>query len=79
MEEYDNELKGGFWTKTAASGLQYWSGSITVEGKEYWMNLFRNERKEKGDNKPVMNLQLKPKEDQAAPTTPPQQENDIPF
>lgn len=60
-EQKTMEAKTGLWEKTSQAGKLYYSGKITVEGKEYWANMFVNEQKTPGDNKPDMNLILKPK------------------
>jgi len=53
-------IKAGLWKKDGNNG-SYYSGRIEVGGQEYWVNLYKNDRKT-SDNHPDLNLQLKPKE-----------------
>lgn len=54
------EAKTGLWEKTSQAGNLYYSGKLTIEGKEYWANVYVNEINT-GDKRPDMNLVLKPK------------------
>lgn len=63
-------IKTGLWKKDGNNG-SYYSGKIEVAGQEYWVNLYKNDRKTT-DSHPDLNLQLKPKENsnrQAAATS----------
>lgn len=53
-------IKTGLWKKDGNNG-SYYSGRIEVAGQEYWVNLYKNDRKTQ-DSHPDLNLQLKPKE-----------------
>lgn len=57
MSEQDNRIRTGLW-KSDKGG---YSGKVEIDGREYWVNLYKNDRKEK-DNHPDLNLVLKPKE-----------------
>jgi uncharacterized protein (DUF736 family) len=56
------ELKTGLWQKQGQNG-SYYSGKITVMGVEYWVNLYKNDRKTE-DKHPDLNLVLKPRDQQ---------------
>jgi hypothetical protein len=53
-------IRTGLWEKDSDRG-SYYSGKIEIGGREYWVNLYKNDRKET-DSQPDLNLQLKPKE-----------------
>lgn len=58
----DDKIRTGLWKKESNNGgAPYYGGSIEVDGREYWVNLYKNDRKE-SDKHPDLNLQLKPKE-----------------
>lgn len=56
---YDNTNKGAIWNRTAKSWLQYQSGRLNVEGKEYNISLFKN-NKDGNDARPDFNIVLEP-------------------
>lgn len=56
---YDNTNKGALWTKTAKSGLVYKSGRLNVEGKEYNISMFDND-KQGNDARPDFNIVIEP-------------------
>lgn len=62
----NDDPKAGLWKKESTNGgASYYGGKITItEPGEYWVNLYKNDRKET-DNHPDLNLKLKPKD--AAP------------
>ncbi len=63
----DNKIRTGLWKKESNNGgAPYYGGKVEVGGVEYWVNLYKNDRKET-DSHPDLNLQLKPVEGQAAP------------
>jgi hypothetical protein len=65
----ENNPRTGLWKKDGQRG-PYYGGSIKIdEPGEYWVNLYKNDRKE-SDKHPDLNLQLKPKEPQAAKAAP---------
>ena len=51
----------GLWNKKAKSGLSYLSGGFTLEGKEYFMSVFKNKEK-KTENSPDFSFIINPKE-----------------
>lgn len=53
------QIKTGLWNKEGPNG-PYYSGKITVNGYEYWVNLYKNDRKTE-DRHPDLNLILKPR------------------
>jgi hypothetical protein len=56
----DANLRTGLWKKESDKG-SYYSGSVEIGGVAYWVNLYKNDRKEQ-DSHPDLNLVLKPKE-----------------
>jgi hypothetical protein len=64
----NEDPKTGLWKKESTNGgASYYSGKITIDQPgEYWVNLYKNDRKET-DSQPDLNLKLKPKDVQAAP------------
>jgi len=44
MAQYDNTNKGALWKKTAKSGLEYISGKVNVEGTDYNISMFTNDK-----------------------------------
>lgn len=75
-------LSAGLWKKEGERG-SYYSGSIEIDGVGYWLNLYRNDRKET-DKHPDLNLRIKPKGEQApkpAKVAPPAPDfsDDLPF
>lgn len=81
----DNQPRTGLWKNEPGKPAGY-GGKITItEPGEYWVNLYKNERKET-DKHPDLNLVLKPKEASAQRQSAPQREpepafqgDDIPF
>lgn len=58
----DDKIRTGLWKKDSNNGGDsYYGGKIEVDGREYWVNLYKNDRKET-DTHPDLNLVLKPKE-----------------
>lgn len=60
-----NNNQGALWKKIAKSGVEYYSGKITIDNTEYRVSMFRN-KKEK-DTQPDFNIIIndfeeKPKE-----------------
>jgi len=53
-------IKTGLWKRDGNNGY-YYSGKIEVNGQEFWVNLYKNDRKTQ-ESHPDLNLQLKPKE-----------------
>lgn len=50
----------GLWSKTAQSGLEYYGGQCKLDGKEYWLTLFKKNKET--DKQPDYSLLIKPKE-----------------
>ena len=65
MTAYDNKNKGAIWSRTAKSWLAYKSWTLNVEGKEYEIAIFDNDKKW-NENRPDYNITIKPKEDTQA-------------
>lgn len=79
----DDKIRTGLWKKDGQNGgASYYSGKIEIGGQEYWVNLYKNDRKET-DAQPDLNLQLKPKEGgtqrQARQEAPAEFSDSIPF
>ena len=73
-------INAGLWKKEGDKGA-YYSGSVSIDGQDFWVNLYRNDRKE-SDKHPDLNLRLKPKAESkpkaaAKPFAP--IEDEIPF
>ena len=43
--EYDNANKGAVWLRTSKNGLKYMSGNLDVNGTEYDIAMFKNDKK----------------------------------
>ena len=56
--------RSGLWKKESERGSYYGGSIVVTEPGEYWVNLYKNDRKET-DKHPDLNLILKPKD--AAP------------
>lgn len=52
----------GLWAAAGATGSTYYKHSkpVTINGREYWVNLYTNQKTK--DTQPDFNLQLKPVE-----------------
>jgi hypothetical protein len=55
----DDKIRTGLWKNDEGKPAGY-SGKVEIDGKEYFVNLYKNERKET-DRHPDLNLVLKPK------------------
>ena len=62
--EYDNANKGAVWLRTSKNGLKYMSGNLDVNGTEYDIAMFKNDKKG-NDKAPDYRLTIKTKEEQA--------------
>lgn len=53
-KQYDNTNTGAVWKMIAKteSRMEYLSGKLDVEGKEWRITMFPNDRKQEGDNTP---------------------------
>ena len=54
------QIRTGLWKKESERG-SYYTGSVEINGQHYWVNLYKNDRKE-SDKHPDLNLALKPKD-----------------
>lgn len=45
MKKYDNTNTGAVWKTTSKRGLEYLSGKVNVEGKDYQVAMFINDKK----------------------------------
>lgn len=64
QKTYDNEKQCGLWAKDGQYG-EYFSGKIKVEGKEYYVNLYKNVSD--NENAPVYKVKLNPVDKANAP------------
>lgn len=55
MAQYDNTNKGALWKKTAKSGLEYISGRLNVDGTDYNISVFNND-KQGNEARPDFNI-----------------------
>lgn len=51
--------KVGLWKKQSKKGNNYYSGQITIENKEYWVRIFKNNKE--NEKQPDLQLILDPK------------------
>lgn len=66
----DNKIRTGLWKKDGQNGgPPYYGGKIEIGGQEFWVNLYKNDRKTE-DTHPDLNLVLKPKESRGGGSTP---------
>lgn len=56
----ENKSIGAFWLKTSGKGNKYYSGSIEIGGKRYFLAMFKNNRKTK-ENQPDLQIFLSEK------------------
>lgn len=67
MSQYDNTNKGALWKndKRETDKHPHYTGSINVEGKEYWLSAWKTD----GSNPkaPLVNIAIKSKDSQTAP------------
>jgi hypothetical protein len=83
MNEYDNNLRGALWKREQRHEKDMiLSGDCEIDGKKYWMNVFRNTSSH--DKAPTLDVLFKLKDDSVA-QKPQKSENteqfgeDIPF
>lgn len=83
MSEYDNNLRGALWKREPRHEKDMvLSGDCEIDGKQYWMNIFRNNSDH--EKSPTLDVKFKPKDDSVA-KAPQKSENvqqfgeDIPF
>lgn len=55
--------KTGLWKTESKKGTNYYSGKIKINGKEYYISIFKNEKKK--DNSPDLMLYMNEKEKKA--------------
>ena len=83
MAEYDNTNRGAIWTnqKKATEKHPDFTGSLNVEGKEYWVSAWRGD--EVNPKAPKLSFSVNAKEDGPKIKTKPlfddSMEDDIPF
>ncbi len=51
-DNQNNNQLGAIWKKTSQAGNDFYSGTITIDGKEVQIVLFKNDRKEIGSKQP---------------------------
>jgi hypothetical protein len=69
MSDYDNTNRGQFWKndKKETENHPDWTGSINVEGTEYWLSAW-NRRKDANPKSPSVTISIKKKDQQAQPS-----------
>lgn len=86
-EQDPNKPSGGLWKNEEGKPAGY-GGSITItEPGDYFVNLYKNDKKEPGSKQPDLNLRLKRKDKQGersaprqeAPAADPFKDDPIPF
>lgn len=45
--------EAALWERMSTRGLNYLSGTVTIDGQDYKITLFKNENKEVGDKRPL--------------------------
>ena len=60
MNNYDNTNKGAVWLRTSQKGMKYMSGTLNVNGVEYDIAMFKNDKK--SDKAPDYRLTLTAKD-----------------
>ncbi len=64
MNEFDKTNKGALWMKISEKNNKpYISGYINVEGKDYKIVLFKNDKYKEGDKFPLYNAVINVDED----------------
>jgi hypothetical protein len=76
-------IRTGLWKKESDRGGYYGGKIVVTEPGEYWVNLYKNDRKE-SEQHPDLNLILKPKDAapakaKPAPTAVSAPDDDFPF
>ena len=72
MSEYDNNMRGGLWKHEQRHDKDMvLSGDCEIDGKTYWVNVFRNTSSH--ERSPSFDLKFKEK---GAPVEKPQQKSD---
>ena len=76
MTQYSNENRGAMWRNTRKQSDTHpdLSGSINIDGKEYWISGW-TKKEGAADSAPVVSMSVRPKEDQGgyAPAPAPSQ------
>lgn len=57
----NNEIKTGLWIKESKKGTKYFSGSLKLDDKEYYLSIFKNNKKT--EKQPDYQLIVRPKEE----------------
>ena len=63
---YDNTNKGAMWLRTSKNGIKYMSGTLNVNGTEYDIAMFKNDKK--SDKAPDYRITVTAKEKEANDT-----------
>lgn len=65
MSNYDNTNRGAMWRNTRKQSDTHpdLSGSINIDGKEYWISGW-TKKEGAADSAPVVSMSVRPKEDQ---------------
>lgn len=53
--EYDKNNKGSLWKQVSAKGTKYYSGTATIDNKDYRVSMFVNDKKG-NEKRPDFNL-----------------------
>ena len=73
MSEYDNNMRGAGWTEKNPASERHpiMKGNATIDGKEYWISIFKN--KNDHPKSPDVDFSFQVKD---APVAKPQQNSD---
>ncbi len=68
MSDYDNTNRGSIWKndKKETENHPDFTGSINVEGKEYWLSAWKR-KPDANPKAPALSFSVKPKDEQAKP------------
>ena len=71
MSNYDNTNRGAMWRNTRKQSDTHpdLSGSINIDGKEYWISGW-TKKEGAADSAPVVSMSVRPKEDQGFGSAP---------
>jgi len=82
MADFDNTNRGAIWKSVDKKTDKHpdFTGNINVDGKEYWLNAWKQDPKKSNEKSPILSFSVKLKDDtQSSAPTSGGSDNDIPF
>lgn len=65
QQQYDRSNRGAVWLKQSPkTGLKYMGGELNVNGQDFFISVFKNDKKVQGSNQPDYNISITPKHQQ---------------